>query len=137
MYRFGDGTAFPLEENFIDTLTQAVEACTQAFSLLAELDARRDKAQAAERDSQREVERLMDLDRVVAEALGPFMPGGGGSAGLAQATAMKIIAATKQSVSAVRSQVESRARALLAEAAPSTIADRVQASLAPLSLIHI
>ncbi|MBK7538883.1 MAG: hypothetical protein IPI49_26660 [Myxococcales bacterium] len=131
MYRFGDGTAFPLEENFIDTLTQAVEACTQAFSLLAELDARRDKAQAAERDSQREVERLMDLDRVVAEALGPFMPGGGGSAGLAQATAMKIIAATKQSVSAVRSQVESRARALLAEAAPSTIADRVQASLAP------
>jgi hypothetical protein len=131
MYRFGDGTAFPIEENFIDTLTVAVEACTNAFSLLAELDARREKAQAAERESQREVERLVELDRAVAAALAPFLPAGPGNTGLAQATAGKIIAATKQSVSAVRGQVESRARALLAEAAPATIADRVQAALAP------
>ncbi len=131
MYRFGDGTAFPLEENFIDTLTHAVETCTQAFSILAELDARREKAVAAERDSQREVERLIELDRAVAAALAPFLPAGGGSAGLAQATASKIIAATKQSVSAVRGQVESRARALLADAAPSTSSERVQAALAP------
>ncbi len=131
MYRFGDGTAFPLEENFIDTLSHAVEACAHAFSLLAELDARRDKAQLAERDSQREVERLVELERVVEAALSPFMPGAGSSAGLAQATAVKIIAATKQSVAAVRGQVESRARALLADAAASTIADRVQTALAP------
>lgn len=130
MYRFGDGTAFPLEENFIDTLTHAVESCTQAFSILAELDARREKAVAAERDSQREVERLIELDRAVATALAPFLPAAGGGGGLAQATASKIIAATKQSVSAVRGQVESRARALLAEAAPSTVAERVQAALA-------
>ena len=28
MYRYGDGTPFPLDENFIDTLTTAVETCT-------------------------------------------------------------------------------------------------------------
>jgi hypothetical protein len=134
MYRFGDGTAFPLEENFIDTLTHVVEACTQAFSPLAELDARREKALLAERDSQREVERLLDLDRVVESALGQFINGtgtGGGTGGLAQATALKIVAATKQSVNAVRNQIEGRARALLAEAEPRNVADRVQSAMAP------
>lgn len=128
MYRFGDGTAFPLEENFIDTLTQAVEACTQAFSPLAELDARREKAIVAERDSHREVERLLELERVVEAAVGQFTSGGGG---LAQATAHKIVTATKQSVAAVRSQVEGRARAMLAEAEPRNVADRVQAAMSP------
>jgi hypothetical protein len=127
MYRFGDGTAFPLEENFIDTLTQAVEACTHAFTPLAEIDARRDKALAAERESQREVERLLDLEAVVESSLGPFATG---AAGLAQATALKIVAATKQSVSAVRSQVEGRTRTMLAEAEPRNVADRVQSALA-------
>jgi hypothetical protein len=130
MYRFGDGTAFPLEENFIDTLTHAVEACTHAFSPLAELDLRREKAHLAERDSQREVERLLELERVVEGALGQFLPGHS-AAGLAQSTALKIVAATKQSVAAVRSQVETRARALLTEAEPRNVADRVQAALSP------
>ena len=31
MYRYGDGTPFPLDENFIETLTTAVETCTNAF----------------------------------------------------------------------------------------------------------
>jgi hypothetical protein len=128
MYRFGDGTAFPLEENFIDTLTQAVEACTQAFSPLAELDVRREKAVIAERDSHREVERLLELERVVEGAVGQFITGGGG---LAQATAQKIVTATKQSVTAVRNQVEGRARAMLAEAEPRNVASQVQSALAP------
>jgi hypothetical protein len=131
MYRFGDGTAFPLEENFIDTLTQAVEACTHAFSPLADLDVRREKAHSAERESQREVERLLELDRVVEQALGQFLPASGAGPSLAQSTALKIIAATKQSVIAVRGQVESRARALLTEAEPRNVADRVQSALAP------
>jgi hypothetical protein len=128
MYRFGDGTAFPLEENFIDTLTQAVEACTQAFSPLAELDARREKAVVAERDSHREVDRLLELERVVESALGQFI---GGSGGLAQATAHKIVAATKQSVTAVKNQIEGRARALLADAEPRTASERVQTAISP------
>lgn len=128
MYRFGDGTAFPLDENFIDTLTQAVEACTHAFLPLAELDVRREKAVIAERDAQREVERLLELDKVVGAALGEFI---NGSSGLAQSTAHKIVAATKQSVNAVRSQIEGRARALLADAEPRNVADRVQSALAP------
>lgn len=128
MYRFGDGTAFPLEENFIDTLTQAVEACTQAFSPLAELDARREKAVVAERDSHREVDRLVELQQVVETALGQFISGSGG---LAQATAHKIVQATKQSVIAVKSQIEGRARALLADAEPRTASDKVQTAMSP------
>lgn len=128
MYRFGDGTAFPLEENFIDTLTHAVEACTQAFSPLAELDVRREKAVIAERDSHREVERLLELERVVEGAVGQFISGGGG---LAQATAQKIVTATKQSVTAVRNQIEGRARAMLTEAEPRNVAGQVQSAMAP------
>jgi len=44
VYRYGDGTPFPLEENFIETLTSAVEACTNAFMPLTELDGRREPA---------------------------------------------------------------------------------------------
>jgi len=40
MYRYGDGTPFPLDENFIETLTTAVETCTNAFVPLTDLDAR-------------------------------------------------------------------------------------------------
>jgi hypothetical protein len=130
MYRFGDGTAFPLEENFIDTLIQAVETCTYAFSPLAELDLRREKAVLAERDGQQEVDRLLELDRVVETSLAQFMPSSAAPT-LSQATALKIVAATKQSVIAVRSQIEARARGLLAEAEPRHVADRVQAALAP------
>ncbi|MEZ4359079.1 MAG: hypothetical protein R3B48_02790 [Kofleriaceae bacterium] len=129
MYRFGDGTAFPLEENFIDTLTQAVEACTRAFAPLAEIDARREKAVVAERESLREIERLAELESVVEAALGPFTSQGG-QGGLAQATAHKIVSATKQSVAAVRSQIEGRTRQMLADAEPRNVADRVQAALA-------
>jgi hypothetical protein len=128
MYRFGDGTAFPLEENFMDTLTQAVEACTHAFSPLAELDVRREKALIAQRDSQRDVERLLDLDQAVGTALGPFVNGGGQ---VVQSTAQKIVAATKQSVAVVRNQLEGRARAMLAEAEPRNVADLVQAAMVP------
>jgi hypothetical protein len=61
-------------------------------------------------------------------AVGQFIGGGGG---LAQATAQKIVTATKQSVAAVRSQVEGRARAMLAEAEPRNVAGQVQSAMAP------
>src|SRR4029079_7671654 len=64
MYRYGDGTPFPLEENFIETLTAAVEACTNAFMPLTELDGRRERARAGRAEADRELARLTRCARV-------------------------------------------------------------------------
>ena len=73
MYRYGDGTPFPLEENFIETLTSAVEACTNAFMPLTELDERRSRAKAARVEADGELNRLADLEKTLASALAPYM----------------------------------------------------------------
>src|SRR5690242_12974122 len=73
MYRYGDGTPFPLDENFIDTITSAVEACTGAFLPLTELDLRRDRARSARVEADRELNRLGDLEKTLSSALAPYL----------------------------------------------------------------
>ena len=73
MYRYGDGTPFPLEENFIETLTSAVEACTNAFMPLTELDGRRERARAGRGEADKELGRLADLEKTLNGALAPYM----------------------------------------------------------------
>ena len=74
MYRYGDGSPFPLDENFIETLTTAVETCTNAFVPLAELDGRREKAREVRREADKELGRLADLEATVIGSLVPFVP---------------------------------------------------------------
>src|SRR5438067_1823305 len=111
MYRFGDGTPFPLDENFIETLTDAVKACTEAFMPLTELDIRRDRARAGRVEADREIARLGELDKSVNGALLPFSaPEKKPSA--ATGVAQKIAGAAKTAIGQARAQVESRVSAL-------------------------
>src|ERR1700685_4050014 len=73
MYRYGDGSPFPLDENFIDTLTTAVEACTNAFVPLTELDERRQAARDARRGAARELRRRSGLGASLTGALTPYL----------------------------------------------------------------
>jgi hypothetical protein len=131
MYRYGDGTPFPLDENFIDTLTSAVETCTNAFVPLAELDARREKAKDVRREADKEIGRLSDLEATVIGTLVPFAPGEGKKPSLTQQVAQKIGASVKTSIIEARRQVESRVTATEALAAPKTSSDAVFQALRP------
>jgi hypothetical protein len=130
MYRYGDGTPFPLDENFIETLTAAVEACTNAFLPLTELDSRRERAREARREADRENGRLDDLERSLSAALGPYVPQDK-KQGTTAAAAQKIAALAKSAIAEAKSQVEARVRSTEGQASPRMSADAVVQALAP------
>jgi hypothetical protein len=129
MYRYGDGTPFPLDENFIDTLTSAVEACTNAFMPLTELDGRRERARASRAEADRELAKLADLDRALNAAMSPYAAAD--SSAQAQSVAQKVMQTGKSALQAARSQVEGRVHALEAQASAATAADAVLHALRP------
>jgi hypothetical protein len=129
MYRYGDGTPFPLEENFIETLTAAVESCTNAFVPLTELDNRRERAREARREADREIGRLDDLEKSLGAALGPYAPPDK-KLGITTSVAQKVAALAKSAVAEAKSQIEARVRAAEAQASPKTSADAVVQALA-------
>ena len=140
MYRYGDGTPFPLDENFIETLTAAVEACTNAFDPITELDDRRERAKAARREGDKELARLTDLERVLASAMAAYLAtpatGEAKKPGLTQSVAGKIQASGKQAITEARGMVEARIRQLETQASPSTVGAAVIAALRPFFDTH-
>jgi hypothetical protein len=131
MYRYGDGTPFPLDDNFIDTLTSAVEACTSAFVPLSELDGRRDKAREIRREADKELGRLVELEVAVTGAVTPFAPGDAKKQSATQQVAQKIAAGVKTAVAEARRQIEARVAATDAQAAARTVSDAVLKALRP------
>jgi hypothetical protein len=129
MYRYGDGTPFPLEENFIETLTSAVEACTNAFMPLTELDGRRERARAGRAEADRELGRLADLDKTVQSALSAYMVPDKGAQ--TSQVAQKIVQTAKAAIQQARAVVDGRVQALEAQAAAGTAADAVRHALRP------
>src|SRR5678815_5215111 len=107
MYRYGDGTPFPLDENFIETITSAVEACTNAFMPLTELDGRRERARAGRAEAERELARLGELDKTLGTALAPFLVPDKRSTH-AQGVAQKTVQAAKQAIQSARTLVDGR-----------------------------
>ncbi len=132
MYRYGDGTPFPLDENFIETLTAAVATCTNAFDPLTELDDRRELAEEGRRDADREIARLDDLERTVTSALAPYLvPSAEKRPSAAQQVAQRAGTATKQAIADARNQLEARVRQLEAAALPSSAAEPIVKALRP------
>jgi len=130
MYRYGDGTPFPLDENFIETLTSAVEACTGAFMPLTELDSRRDNAKAGRVDADRELAKLTEVEKALTATLSPYMVPDK-KAMQAQGVAQKTLTTAKQAIQQARAQVEGRVSALEAQASASTASDAVLHALRP------
>src|SRR5262245_21534663 len=131
MYRYGDGTPFPLDENFIETLTTAVETCTNAFVTLSELDGRREKAREVRREADKELGRLADLEATVIGSLLAFAPSDSKKPSLTQQVSQKITAGVKTAVIEARRQVEGRVAATDAMAAAKTASDGVLRALRP------
>lgn len=136
MYRYGDGTPFPLEENFIETLTAAVESCTNAFAPLADLDERRERAREARREADREVGRLEDLERTVSAAIAPYLPTDPKKVGATQTVAQKLTQLAKSQVAEARAQTDGRVRQLEQQASGRTASAAVLKALRPFFEAH-
>src|SRR5215831_18011125 len=136
MYRYGDGTPFPLDENFIETLTMAVETCTNAFLPLTDLDNRRDKAKEMRKEGDKELARLNDLEANVTGTLTPYLPNDPKKIGLTQQVAQKIAASVKTAIMEAKRQVEARVQSTESQASGRTVADSVVKALRPFFDAH-
>jgi hypothetical protein len=125
MYRYGDGSPFPLDENFIDTLTTAVEACTNAFVPLAELDERRDQAREARSNADAELARMAEFERGLTGAVTPYLSSKTQPPPPTIASAQKIAASAKQLLAQARAAIENKVGQLEAAAQPPTAAAAV------------
>ncbi len=130
MYRYGDGTPFPLDENFIETLTTAVEACTNAFVPLTELDGRRTKARDTKKEAEVENARLGELEEALAGALAPFAAVDK-KATLAHQVAVKVVTTAKQTIAEAKRQIDTRVQQFEAQALPKTVSDGITKALRP------
>jgi hypothetical protein len=130
VYRYGDGTPFPLDEDFIATLTSAVEACTNAFMPITELDDRRERAKAARSEAERETAKLGELDKAIQSALVPYLTPDKKNP-QTQGVAQKTLQGAKAAIQQARAQVEGRVQALEAQASARTASDAVLHALRP------
>jgi hypothetical protein len=131
MYRYGDGTQFPLDENFIETLTAAVEACAGAYTPIADLDERKERAREGKRQADKELARLAELSDSMEEAGNRFGPNTGRTATPVQQVAAKAIAAVKQAVDTAKAQISTRVTELDTEAKGSGLGQQIRTHLAP------
>ncbi len=129
MYRYGDGTPFPLDENFIETLTTAVETCTNAFLPLAELDTRRDRARDTRKGGDRESAKLAELERDVVAALATYLGDKKPATSLTAQLADKLVGTVKATIADTKKQIEARIAQTDGQAAPRTAADGVVKAL--------
>ncbi|MCB9573970.1 MAG: hypothetical protein H6709_17960 [Kofleriaceae bacterium] len=130
MYRYGDGTPFPFEENFIDTLVAAVDAAVGAFSAAAEIDDRRDKAREARHEAEEELRRFGVMEKAIEAAVFPHRPSADRNATLAQQAAHRALAMSRQAIAAVRAQVEQRLQMLAGEPRTARAIERTRNAMA-------
>jgi|GEM_PF-6460873 len=74
MYRYGDATPFPLDDNFIDTLTAITEACVALFHADVDAEARRRKAHEVREHADQELLRLDALQDAIEQTVKAHLP---------------------------------------------------------------
>ncbi len=115
MYRYGDGTPFPFEENFIDIVAAAVESCAAMFASAAQLDQLRARARDAKRDADQEGAKLAALERSIEGAVSLSQPSVAKDATLVQQTALRALEGARHAIATSRAALEKRTVAAAAE----------------------
>jgi hypothetical protein len=115
MYRYGDGTPFPFEDNFIDIVGAAVDACAGMFTAAAQLEALRAKAREAKRDADAEGAKLAALERSIEGAVALSSPSVAKDASLVQQTALRALEGARHAITTARGALDKRTAAASAE----------------------
>ncbi|HEU5055546.1 MAG TPA: hypothetical protein VFU21_03450 [Kofleriaceae bacterium] len=125
MYRFGDGTPFPLSENFIETIVGAVDCCVALFELDSEAEARAERERLTRRAADDEIKRLDALKALIETAVTPLLVRKERRPRASQAAAQKIYEAAQQIIRQSRAGVARRRDTVIMEAVPPSADERV------------
>lgn len=129
MYRFGDGTPFPLSENFIETIVAAVDCCVALFQRDAEAEARVERQRLTKRAADDELKRLDALKILIETAVTPLLVKKARPTRASQAAAQKIYDAASQIIRQSRMGVARRRDTVIIDAAPAEVDDAALAAL--------
>lgn len=120
MYSYGDSTAFPLRENFLDTLMSTVRACTALFAIECELTTSDAKVREARSAAEIEFARLDSLqDELVKTLTGAEGAPSSQAAQILSQAAAKVLGQTRTRIHASRDQA-------IAKATPRNLNARVR-----------
>jgi hypothetical protein len=107
MYRYGDATPFPFEDNFIDTLVAVVDAAVELFRADVKAETGRAKAMSIRQQAETELQRLAVLEKAIETAIAPHLPEGKGS-NPAEVSAKRIAAAAHNQIKHTKATVLKR-----------------------------
>ncbi|MBK7198864.1 MAG: hypothetical protein IPH80_41000 [Myxococcales bacterium] len=115
MYRYGDGTPFPFDDNVIDLLPAVIDACAAMFGAAAHLDGLRAKAKDARRDADAEGAELAGLAQALEAAVAPLRPALGKDASAVQEAAQRALDGARQALAGARAGLERKVAQAAAE----------------------
>ena len=117
MYRFGDGTPFPLRENFIDTIVAAVDCCVALHHMEMEVEARHQRMREARKLASDELKRLDALKALIETAVTPLIGRKERAPRVSEAAAAKIYENAQSIIRQSREGVVSRRDGVIQEGA--------------------
>ncbi len=130
MYRFGDGTPFPLRENFIETLVAVVDCCVALYHVEAQVEEHQAHIRDARRRAAEELRRLDALHGLIETAVAPLMAGREQRSGRAsEQAAAKIFEASASIIRSTRAGVSRRRETAEHEIVPPRVLGGVPVAL--------
>jgi hypothetical protein len=130
MYRFGDGTPFPLRENFIETLVAAIDCCVAIYKVEAQIEETEARVRDARRRAVDEQRRLDALHGLLENALAPLIGGKEQRTGRAvEQAAARIFESATTIIKNSRAGVARRRETAEHEAVPEVVRGGVSAAL--------
>lgn len=115
MYRYGDGTPFPFDDDFIDLIPAVIDACVAMFGAAVHLEGQRAKAKDARRDADADAAQLAGLEQALEAAVAPLHPALGKDASAVQEAAQRALDGARQALAGARAGLERKVAQAAAE----------------------
>ncbi len=106
MYRYGDGTPFPFDDNVIELIPAVIDACVAMFGAAAHLDGLRAQAQDARADADAATAQLAELEQALVAAVAPRQPRLGKDASAVQEAAQRALDGARHALAGARAGLE-------------------------------
>jgi len=130
MYRFGDGTPFPLNENFIETLLAAVDAAVRLYGRQAEQEHKAAQVREASQTAADELRRLDALRSLLDTAVTPMKGKPNRTRRESEVAAEAIFSSAESVLRQSRAKILRRRDSVVQEAAPPAVSPENLSDLA-------
>ena len=137
IYRFGDGTPFPLRENFIDTIVAAVDGCVSLYRVEQEVEDRILRQREQEKAAADELRRLEALKQLIETAVAPLLaPRAGSSTRTSEHAAARVLHNAEEVIHQGKAEIAKLRERGPQEDKPSMRRDRVRSALGEIFRSH-